>query len=175
MSTANFHNVNASCVFSYELEDEYDYDDLIANLESELAGIACDYRFDGSDPHQLRSYPSRVIGGLGRSRSYDGIEIAVELTVIVRSGYYRGCNLDWYLGYSIAGDETEERDFTELFAEAGCSIKMAAYLAKLAEKWAAKTAAKMIAAIETMFRRYSQPLNIVGRFSNGETIYEKAV
>lgn len=175
MSTANFHNVNASCVFSYELEDEFDYDDLIANLETELAGIACDYHFDGSDPYQLRSYPSRAIGGIGRSRYYDGIEIAVELTVIVRAGYYSSCNLDWYSGYSIAGDETEERDFTELFKEAGCSPKMAAYLAQLAEKWAAGTATEMIAAIETIFRKYSQPLNVVGRFSNGETFYEKAV
>ncbi|RLC58390.1 MAG: hypothetical protein DRH89_01250 [Candidatus Cloacimonadota bacterium] len=77
--------------------------------------------------------------------------------------------------YIISGDEKEERDFTSVFKEVACSPNMAAYLARLEEKWAARTAAEMIADIETMISKYSLPLNVIGRFSNDETIYEKAV
>ncbi|RLC58389.1 MAG: hypothetical protein DRH89_01245 [Candidatus Cloacimonadota bacterium] len=76
MATANFHNINTGCVSSYELEDEIDCEDLIANLESELAGIVCDYRFNNFEPYLLCSYPSQA---------FDKIKIAVELTVIVRT------------------------------------------------------------------------------------------
>ncbi|MDO9578283.1 MAG: hypothetical protein Q7J16_10395 [Candidatus Cloacimonadales bacterium] len=64
MATANFHNINASCVFSYELEDEFDYEGLVANLESELAVIACDYRFNGFLPNFSRKLSARPQGQL---------------------------------------------------------------------------------------------------------------
>ena len=35
MATSNFHNVNASNIFAVELQDEFDYEDLVCNLESE--------------------------------------------------------------------------------------------------------------------------------------------
>ena len=36
MATSNFHNVNASHIFAVQLEDEWDYQDLVSNLESEF-------------------------------------------------------------------------------------------------------------------------------------------
>ena len=36
MATSNFHNENASAIFAVQLEHEFDYDDLVENLKSEL-------------------------------------------------------------------------------------------------------------------------------------------
>ena len=59
MATSNFHNVNATHIFAVQLEDEWAYEDLVYNLESEF-DIHNDYSDYGkSGPHELRSYPSR--------------------------------------------------------------------------------------------------------------------
>lgn len=41
-------------------------------------------------------------------------------------------------------------------------------------KWAEKTKTELINLIEEVFTKVSEPLNVVGTFSNGETIYAKA-
>ena len=51
MSTSNFHNVNASRIFACELADEFDYDDLVENLQADLADLPGDYTFNGHDFH----------------------------------------------------------------------------------------------------------------------------
>jgi len=175
MSTSNFHNVNASSVFACEIESEYDYEDLLMNLETALINFECDYKHTAHDSHELRSYPSRVITALGVEKQYKDFSVSVEIAIIIRSGYYAGCNLDWNCIYSIEGEETNDLGFAELIEYyADCSAKMALYKASFVKQWAESTAQKMINRIEAIFRQYSTPLNVVARFSNGETIYEKA-
>ena len=43
-----------------------------------------------------------------------------------------------------------------------------------ATKWAEKTKTELIELIEEVFTKVSQPLNVLGTASNGETFYEKA-
>lgn len=175
MATGNFHNVNASKVFACELESEFDYEDLMLNLEEALKAMKCDYCFNGDDPHELRSFPSRVLTGMGFSKDYKEFSVDMEISIIIRSGYYSGCNLDWDIKYSIEGIESDEPVFIDLLESyVECSEKMAKYKASLAEQWAVRESSNIISRIEAIFAEFSIPLQTVGSFSNGETIYEKA-
>jgi len=150
MATSNFHNENASHIFACELENEFDYEDLRDNLYYEFKGLSefCDVA--KSDWTELRSYPSHGICSL---RSYvedeDG-NAEVCVTPVIRSGYYAGCNLDWFDESYVDGKETE--NLTLLIEE---------------EK------ARLIEIIENIFSQYSEKLGVTARFSNGETIYHK--
>ena len=53
MATSNFHNVNASHIFACSLEDEWDYEDLVGNLESELNNHKDYSDYGKSDPIKL--------------------------------------------------------------------------------------------------------------------------
>ena len=175
MSTSNFHNVNASRIFACELADEFDYADLVENLGSALSEVTVDYTFEGNDPDELRSYPSRVITGLALSKSYQDFSVDLELSIIIRSGYYAGCNLDWDLVYKIEGEPVFETEFYEPIRDySACSERMALYKSEFARKWAEKTERELIRQVEAIFRQFSTSLRVAARFSNGETIHEKA-
>lgn len=150
MATSNFHNVNASYIFSVVLEDTYEYDDLISNLESEFNSHS-DYSTVGkSDPNDLRSYPSTSIGGFSNSVMVGDDEVSVFVTPVIRSAYYDGCNLDWHVRYYVNGYEDDSYyDNSE--------IQSLVY--------------GYVDFIENVFSQYTQPLGVTAEFSNGETIY----
>jgi hypothetical protein len=150
MATSNFHNVNASHIFAVELQDEYDYQDLVDNLESEFS-TNLDYSdYSKSDPNELRSFPSKSLGSFSNSIEIGDDEAEVYVTPVIRSGYYEGCNLDWHVRYYVNGyeDETyESHPRIQTLVEVYTNF------------------------IENVYKQYSQPLGVTARFSNGETIY----
>ena len=150
MATSNFHNVNASHIFAVQLEDEYDYQDLLDNLESELNNHSDYSDYGKSDPDELRSFPSKSLGSFSNSTIIDDDEVEVYVTPVIRSGYYEGCNLDWHVRYYVNGyeDDTYE-SHTRIQTLVGVYVDY----------------------IEKIFNRYSEPLGVTARFSNGETIY----
>ena len=151
MATSNFHNVNASNIFAVQLEDTYEYDDLISNLESEFNSHR-DYSTVGkSDPDELRSYPSTSIGSFSNSLSIGDDEVEIFVTPVVRSGYYDGVNLDWHVRYYVNGYEDDT------YSDTNIQSLLYGY----------------IEFIENIFEKYSEPLVVTARFSNGETIYSK--
>ena len=90
MATSNFHNVNATHIFAVQLEDEWAYEDLVYNLESEF-NIHNDYSDYGkSDPNELRSFPSRSLGSFSDSLTIGDDEVEIYITPVIRSGYYEG-------------------------------------------------------------------------------------
>jgi len=107
MATSNFHNVNASHIFACSLENEWDYEDLIGNVDSELGSIKGYSTYTKSDPYELRSFPSRSISSIERSFDYKDFSLDVVVTAVVRSGYYEGCNLDWHVWYGINGNQCD--------------------------------------------------------------------
>jgi hypothetical protein len=150
MATSNFHNVNASNIFAVQLEDTYEYDDLIYNLESEFNSHSDYGDYGKSDPDELRSYPSTSIGSFSNSLTIGDDEVEVFVTPVIRSGYYDGCNLDWHVRYYVNGYEDETYyDHTR--------VQSLVY--------------SYVDYIENVFSQYSQPLGVTARFSNGETIY----
>ncbi len=152
MATSNFHNVNATHIFAVQLEDECGYEDLVYNLESEF-DIHNDYSDYGkSDPHELRSYPSRSLGSFSDSILIGEDEVEIFITPVIRSGYYEGCNLDWHIKLYVNGyeDDTYADDANVL-----------------------RISNEYIEFIENIYSQYSEPLGVTARFSNGETIYHK--
>jgi len=183
MATSNFHNVNASKIFAMasdsenEFEfDEFAYNDFIDNIDSALSEAGYnDYTID--DPHELRSYPSRVLGSKEISQNIDGIDICVNIFPVVRSAYYDGCNLDHfttiefcnetYCNISEINDSDIEDELKENNQKHGKKA-ISNFKAKITTIChALKTE------LETIYKNHTEPLTVVGRFSNGETIYQK--
>jgi hypothetical protein len=157
MGTSNFHNVNAGRIYACEIENDFDYDDLKENIINELE---LDER--GSDPHELRSFPSNVLGTLTKRN--------VTITVIIRSGYYEGCNLDWSIEY---GDNDCDNidDYCDEVKEDNWLTNIEKYNAT---RFLAQDEEYLINKVEAVFETFSTPLKVVARFSNGETIYERS-
>jgi hypothetical protein len=153
MATSNFHNVNASHIFAVDLQDEYDYQDLVDNLQSALKETGYYNILTKSDPNELRSFPSKSIGSLDNYvEDAEGNGICVTITAVIRSGYYEGVNLDWHCH----------------FEEYGYNIE---YLLPAAE--AEKN--RLVELVEYVFSEFSTPLGVTAQFSNGETIYHPII
>jgi hypothetical protein len=150
MATSNFHNVNATNIFAVQLEDEWDYSDLVVNLESEFSKHSDYSDYGKSDPNELRSFPSKSLGSFSNSLTIEDNEVEIYITPVIRSGYYEGCNLDWHIRLYVNGYEDDA-----YADDARVSVIANDY----------------IEFIEDIFEQYSQPLGVTARFSNGETIY----
>ena len=150
MATSHFHNVNATHIFAVQLEDDWAYDDLIENLESEFSNHSDYSDYGKSDPNELRSFPSKSLGSFSNSLTIEDDEVEIYLTPVIRSGYYEGVNLDWHIRLYVNGydDDTYADDANVL-----------------------RISNEYIEFIEDIFEQYSQPLGVTARFSNGETIY----
>jgi hypothetical protein len=188
MGTSNFYNRNASKVFALEDVEgwEYhDYMDRIECLKERVAGIAeklkgVNYYPGGHDPHELRSFNSTILGRLCISREYKGLEVNIEITAILRSGYYEGANLDWNIDYQFNGQEGSEAapELTEIAENlsyyGNCSENRAGSLSPAVLRWFELSGQKLINALEREYKKQAMPLRVAARFSNGETWYEKA-
>jgi len=153
MATSNFHNVNASHIFAVELQDTYEYDDLIDNIQSGLKATGYYNMLTKSDPNELRSFPSTSIGALDNYvEDANGNGIVVTITAVVRSGYYEGVNLDWHCHLEEYGETIE-------------------HLLPAAE--AEKN--RLVELVEYVFSEFSTPLGVTAQFSNGETIYHPII
>ena len=174
MATSNFHNVNASAIFAVPLENEYDYEDLVCNLESELGNNPDYVDYGKTDKNELRSFPSRTLGSIRKYHQYKDFYVEVCVTPVIRSGYYSGVNLDWNVDYAINGDIY---DIDEL--ENGIGYNTALPISKikvyssLAEKKAEKLKNQMVEKLESLYNDYSEKYGVTAVFSNGETIYHK--
>ena len=153
MATSNFHNVNASHIFAVDLQDEYEYDDLIDNVKYALKETGEFNLLTKTDPNELRSYPSTSIGSLDTYvEDADGNGICITITAVVRSGYYEGVNLDWHLHFEEYGETIEH-----LLPQAEIEQN------------------RLIGLVEYVFAEFSTPLGVTASFSNGETIYHPII
>jgi len=174
MATSNFHNVNASHIFACSTENEWDFEDLIENLSYEFRNHAAWYGGNKSDPNELRSYPSRVLGSLTKDFSYKDFSLEVWVSPLVRSGYYDGVNLDWNAHYFINGCECDLDDIERMLEyDTDLSNSQRKAYTLLAEKKAEKLRDEFVEVTEKIFTDYSMKLGVTAQFSNGETIYHK--
>jgi len=150
MATSNFHNVNATHIFAVQLEDEWAYDDLVENLESEFSKHSDYYDYGKSDPNELRSFPSKSLGSFSNSLTIEDDEVEIYITPVIRSGYYEGVNLDWHIRLYVNGSEDD-------------TYSDDANILRISNEY--------IEFIEDIYSQYSEPLGVTARFSNGETIY----
>jgi len=176
MATSNFHNENASAIFAVQLEHEFDYDDLVDNLKSELNNDPDYVDYGKTDKHELRSFPSRTLGSIRKYAQYKDFYVEVCVTPVIRNGYYDGVNLDWNVDYLINGDASyDSPDFyiDDIAHYGSMSKSKATKYAKLAEKKAEKVKNQIVEKVESIFSDYSEKYGVTAVFSNGETIYHK--
>ena len=176
MATSNFHNVNASAIFAVQLENDFDYEDLVDNLKSELNNDSDYVDYGKADHNELRSFTSRTLGSIRKYHQYKDFYVEVCVTPVIRSGYYSGVNLDWNVDYLINGDVSyDSPDFyIDDIAYCGNLPKSkATQYAKLAEKKAEKLKNQIVEKLESLYNDYSEKYGVTAVFSNGETIYHK--
>jgi hypothetical protein len=200
MGTSNFHNVNARNVYAVlmnyeqpvldedgneteEMEDRapesWECEDFMEQLKEDAKTLAptkkvkyydkCD-----EDTHKLRSFSSHKLFQFYKQKSFGDITITVTINCVLRSAYYEGASLDWYMVYDTPNYKGDEIDFQDDFDD--CSYMpagMKKIQCKNAERFASKTTDELIEVVEEFYKQNSMPLGVTARFSNGETIYSK--
>lgn len=159
MSTSNFHNANATKIYSVisdDLDDDgFFYDNTKENIQADIFALPNSMSSKRRCFEDLRSYSATNIATLYTQKDFDGMECVLYCTAVMRSGYYEGANLDY----------TFEDDFD-------CNLEGESL--KLAETWLASEKVRLGEVMESIFKNYSTPLIVSARFSNGETWYSKA-
>jgi hypothetical protein len=175
MGTSNFHNVNANQIFAVKLEDEWDYYDLKDNLLHEFKKLDYDERKNERPEDELRSYPAVVLCLQSKFKKINDVEVGVSIRVIIRNGYYEGCNLDWLTNEYINGNWQNTIEVTEIAEALNEEIEEDERVKTISEfqSFIETTKNELITEVEKVFQEFSTPLKIKARFSNGETIYEK--
>jgi|SRR5690554_3060465 len=187
MATSNFHKVNASQYYSVFFEadeeneqiDDFWYDDQIENICSFLKEKGFNMNVYSKDPHELRSFPSRVIASISAYKTICNVEFNITMYAVVRSGYYEGFVLDWFYEVEIEGDcdidcFPDSEQLSDTISYYGdVSEGMGKIQAKNALKWLNKTVDSLTEYTEDCFKEITTPLVVTAQFSNGETFYAK--
>lgn len=191
MGTSNFHKVNAGQYYSVFFESteeneeivDFWYDDQIENIRYFLneKGFNVDANSlkNVKDPHELRSFPSRIIGSISECKRICNVEFQINMYAVVRSGYYDGFVLDWFYEVEIEGDcdidcfPTLEQISETISYYGDVSVGMGKIQAKNALKWLNKTVNSLVEKTENHFKEITTPLVVTACFSNGETIYSE--
>ena len=122
MGAPNFYTENASKTFIVEL-DEFSYDDEVANITSALEEIG----YEETEGYTgERCYGGRKLAVKSVDITYGNATFTIEITAILRSGYYQHCNLDFlvniedYYGYQFDdAHDILEGDIIEMMLEHG--------------------------------------------------------
>ena len=190
MGTSNFHNGQASRIFAIDTDDEFAWNDTRDNVMYELLEIdknkSIDWEFVRGDDvpldDELRSFPATSIGQMYSSVHYGGMDYTITLIPKTVGGYYSGFNLDFEIRidndqgygelindgieYGVSKDDMEymfeEYEYQEPLLHGDTVIE------KLNDK-----ILDGVTRLEKVFAMYSDQLNVVARFSNGEVMYEK--
>jgi hypothetical protein len=172
MATANFYNKNASKIFAAEIEEEWDYRDLVDNIQYALEDWS-----DEDKPSSDRE--GTVIAEKTLRGAYAGCDVSVTVRAVVRSGYYAGVNVDWEVEYAV-GHHSDEEMLEEYYisdeienygwTNRGMAVMQAPNVTKFWER----SVKALSGELEDKLTEYTTPLVVTARFSNGETMYAHA-
>lgn len=129
-----------------------------------------------------RNFPEKYIGSFRMIKILGDIECIFYIHVFSVSGYYEGACLDWRIEIDIFNDELDGDSSDEI---ASTIIDNASwsnlnkglvtiFANRMQREYDKVIRDRLVNTLENVFESVSMPLNVVGRFSNGETIYEKA-
>jgi hypothetical protein len=194
MGASNFYNRNANNVYAVLMDYEdvvfdedgneteetqmvqcesWDYDNLI-DYVTELMDVQTLFKaVDRVEFYNNRNYEATGIKSLVSYKTFGDVEVEILLTAIVRSGYYEGANLDWEINYYAGSGYDDILNLSYDFASQYDNQGMAKIQCRNAENWAKKEGERMVEELERIFTQVSKPLEVVARFSNGETIYKE--
>jgi hypothetical protein len=198
MGTSNFYSRMTSKVFALippdneideetgeEIEDSNDWwyyytkEDIIEQFKE----ASTDFEPDGKTYEDgLRSFPGVILGTIRTCKRFELVDAEMKVDIILRSGYYEGCNLDYSdIEYDVSGgnfnydtvpDIKDLRDDMESYLY--IPEEESESIATDVKKYFEEERDRIVTLIEDVFERCSTPLNVVAQFSNGETIYAKA-
>jgi hypothetical protein len=170
MSTSNFYNKNSSKIYSCEILEDYDLQDLTKNIQFELQkkGFSSISELDNQ-----RNFGGEYVSE--KRIDFENVNQSIYLLIraVIRDGYYNGVNLDY--DFEIKGEAINNynNDF-EINEKNDLDYQVAKGFKTLFKK-AKKTLEKEILKLEKIFGQNSQALKVSARFSNGETIYIKEI
>jgi len=199
MSTSNFYKKNAKYYYAImpqvnEAEDENIiadtdwWDNKIAYIQEALSKSFGD-KFDKEYWSGWVDNNTRLIGIVKIPFHYLKMNMWLYMSVLLRSGYYEGANLDysweWYIEnecfeidsastYELNGDNLVKEIEDWFISDNWTCLNMGIFnihrhrLARKLNKILGDTADKL----EAVFKKVSVPMGVVARFSNGETIYK---
>lgn len=181
MGAANFYFRNASRVFAtlmawededgeYQYPDEWEFQELIDDFKAALKDR---FGFVGKlEDDSDRNYYGHGIGYVVRDRKFVDVDIQVEVMIYLRSGYHDGACFDWDYRFYTDGRETDDIEgvLEDAMYYTECRGLMKANLKHLTT-WLNRTLNEMTTEVEELFAQYSTPMDVIARFSNGETIY----
>lgn len=188
MGTANFCVDNASehFVIGIDSDDYIDWDfekDCLSETICEGMPAAngwgsyeCDRRT--IEHSGLRSYPRGYLASTNTiTLDYAGVVIDFTIFAYVTSGYYEGATLDWttdlHDDYDSIHEAVQDKIEDALYEEETNAGLIAIHGHKI-ESMLEKLINDEVKALEEIFRKVSQyRLHCVGRFSNGEAVYER--
>jgi hypothetical protein len=178
----------------YVSPEEYEYDDLkdyiCETAQEEIKDLKEVWYREESGSDNDRNYCATNLFSFNTSKMFGDIEVEVRVIGQIVGAYYEGASLDFRLEIYNGGEWSEvsngyyaitERDILDdLFApkydhyNSDMNQGMRKIQMTNATKWAEKKATELKELIEEVFTKVSMPLNVVGTFSSGETIYSKA-
>ena len=157
---------------SYEYDDFKEYLRETAQEEIKNRKGICFKEESGSDND--RNYCATNLFSYSTSKMFGDIEIEVRVIGQIVSAYYEGASLDFAVEFNDEEYTNDEPDFEWLFEyQSEMNKGLQVLQNRNAIKWAEKTKTELIELIEEVFTKVSQPLNVLGTASNGETFYEK--
>lgn len=122
-----------------------------------------------------RNYCATDLFSFNTSKMFGDIEVEVSIIGQIVSAYYEGASLDFAVEFNDEEYTNDEPNFEWLFEyQSEMNKGLQVLQNRNAIKWAEKTKTELIELIEEVFTKVSQPLNVLGTASNGETFYEKA-
>ena len=182
MATANFYNKNASYIYAIIPKNEHDYfiyDDVEDNISNDLKDYTENSKaYLGYSNKYYRD--ASLIEVVSITDEVAGIPLSVDIEVLMRSGYYEGANLDYEISYraeSVEFDDLSEA-YQAYFDVATYDFDMNKGLAKIQARNAVNRleamSEELIENVEKILKaNCTHVLQVVARFSNGETLYSE--
>ena len=183
-SAESFKNLTCCEGATFEEETEYrscesyEYDEfkeyLKETAQEEVKELKNIWYKEESGSDNDRNYCATDLFSFNTSKMFGDIEVEVRVIGQIVSAYYEGASLDFAVEFNDEEYTNDEPDFEWLFEyQSDMNKGLQVLQNRNAVKWAEKTKTELIELIEEVFTKVSQPLNVLGTASNGETFYKK--
>ena len=149
--------------------ESWEIDDWKSYFRERLEDIGGEYDDESGEDRQY-------IGAFNFSKWYADVLVELKFHLYYAVGYYEGANLDYeilvYNGFEDSDDLENALEY--VFEDSDLPVGMQKIQAKNAMKWIEKTKAETSEKIENLFSEVcDNRLELVGTFSNGESIYRE--
>lgn len=174
MGASNFHKANASKYFVIQTNNNLEFDLDFDYIQSELNLSDTKHK----DEHELKSYPSKVLGEKSITNSFDNnsVNVSVYVYLIYRSGYYEHGCIDWTVESFINGNPIFSDDdiSDEIRQVIGYDNVGRVLTTELISHILEQMQQSLIKEVEDKLESITISFHNFATFSNGETIYTKA-